>query len=200
MADALVEMAGKPAKDIKVGFIPTAADADEGNKDWFIKQLTDLQKFGFEQIDIVELAAELVDWRQKLEAVDVVYAGGGNPYYLLYTMKKAGFDKWFREYADEKVYVGGSSGAIVMTPTIGAAKIKSYGSTNVPNLDDLSAFGFVDFEIAPHVPDWPSFAEAEKYAESTERKLYAIDNESGVRVIDGDTDIISEGVWRSFNT
>lgn len=198
LADALSEMVGKQPKDIKIGFIPTAADIDVGNKDWYIKQFTDLQKFGFEQIDIVEIAAEFVDWQGKLADRDVVYAGGGNPYYLLAMMRRIKFDEWLKPELDKKIYVGGSSGSIVMTPSINVAKIKSYGSENVPDLDDLSAFGLVDFEVGPHIPDWPSQEEATEYAKTTSNKFYAIDNESGVQVLDDKVKIISEGKWKEY--
>ena len=199
LANAVIEMVGKPVKDIKIGFIPTAVNVDEGNKDWFIDQLTDLQKLGFEQIDIVEIASEFVDWKTKLEAADVIYAGGGNPYYLLEMMRRINFGEWLRPRLEEKVYVGGSSGAIVLSPTIGVAKIKSYESKNVPNLQDLNGFAFVDFEVGPHIPDWPTYEEAEEYAKTTKNKFYAIDNKTGVQVFNDEIKVISEGEWKEYN-
>lgn len=199
LADALAEMVGKPAKDIKIGFIPTAVNVDTGNKDWFIKQLTDLQKFGFEQVDIVEISSEFVDWRAKLEEADVVYAGGGNPYYLLEMMRRIGFDEWLKQQPEQKAYVGGSAGAIVVTPSIGVARIKTYGSKNVPKIKGLTAFSLVNFEVGPHIPDWPSIEEATEYAKTTSNKFYALDNESGVQAIGGVVKVISEGQWKEYN-
>ena len=38
IAAALADLVGKPASEVKVAYIPTAANAEEGNKDWFINQ------------------------------------------------------------------------------------------------------------------------------------------------------------------
>lgn len=200
LADALAGLAGKKPADIKVAFIPTAVNVETGNnKDWFIAQLTDLQKFGFTQINIVEIAAMGIDWQEKLNNADVIYAGGGNPYYLLDVMRKVGFDTWFKQNIDQKVYVGGSSGAIVMTPSVSVATIKTYESLNAPGITDLTALNYVGFEIAPHVPDWPSLEEATEYAGTTSNTVYAIDDQTGIQVNNGDVKIISEGTWKKFN-
>jgi dipeptidase E len=199
IADALVELIGKPAKNSKIGFIPTAVNVEVGNKDWFITQLTDLQKFGFEQIDIVEIAASDVDWRSKFEQVDVIYAGGGNTHYLLDAMRTSGFADWLEQNIDNKVYVGGSAGAIVVTPNISVTKIKAYSNSSVLDVDDLTGLGLVDFEIAPHIPNWPSYADAEEYAKTTMNKVYALDNQSAIQVVDGKFKVISEGQWKQYN-
>lgn len=200
LADALAELASKKPGEVKVAFIPTAVNVETGNnKDWFIAQLTDLQKFGFTQINIVEIAAMGIDWREKLDNADVVYAGGGNPYYLLDVMRKVEFDTWFKQNIDKKVYVGGSSGAIVMTPSVRVATIKTYESRNAPSITDLTALNYVDFELAPHVPDWPSLEEVAEYAKTTPNAVYAIDNQTGIQVKDDELEIISEGSWKRFN-
>lgn len=197
IADNLKDLVGKQPSETKVGFIPTAVDVDTGNKDWFINQLTDLQKFGFNQIDIVEIAAMDIDWQDKLSQVDVIYAGGGNPY-LLHVMNKVKFGAWLKQNLDSKVYVGGSSGAIVVTPSIGVAQIKSYGSINTVNLQDLTGLSLVNFEVAPHVPDWPSYEEVEDYTKTIKNQVYAIDNQTGIKVVDGKIDIASEGKWKLY--
>lgn len=200
LANALAEMAGKPAKGIKIGFIPTAVDGQgAGDNSWFIKQLTDLRKFGFMWVDIVDIAADGIKWKERLDGVDIIYAGGGNPYYLLDTMRKVGFKDWLTKRLDRKIYVGGSSGSIVMTPTINVAGIASYRSDNVPGIDDLTGLNLVDFEVGPHIPDWPPYEEADNYAKTTNNKFYAIDNESAIEVVDEKVKVVGEGRHRQYN-
>ncbi len=42
-------------------------------------------------------------------------------------------------------------------------------------------------------------ANAEKWAAGLGAPAYAMDDETAIRVIDGDLDVISEGHWRLFN-
>lgn len=64
------------------------------------------------------------------------------------------------------------------------------------------ALGIVDFAICPHVdhPDLPdnSMAEAERWAATVPCPAYAIDDDTAIRVIDGQVDVVSEGHWRLF--
>ena len=199
IANSLSELVGKQPMDIKIGFIPTAVHAEQGSKEWFVKQLTDLHSFGFCYVDFIDIIAPNIDWQEKLSEVDVVYGGGGNPYYLMDAIKKTGFDDWLKVNIERKVYVGGSAGSMIVTPNIGTTQIKSFGSVNTTNSENLQAIGLVDIEIAPHVPDWPTYDEVEAYAEMTKNKVYAIDNQSGVRVIDKKVDVVGEGEWKIFN-
>jgi hypothetical protein len=58
IADALIELVGKPASEIKVGFVPTAANAEEGNKiDWYLPQITNLTKYGIAWADIGHISS-----------------------------------------------------------------------------------------------------------------------------------------------
>ena len=57
IADALVELAGKPAKDISIAFIPTAMNVGRGGKEWFIDDLYNIKKQQFKSIDIVDISA-----------------------------------------------------------------------------------------------------------------------------------------------
>ena len=64
--------------------------------------------------------------------------------------------------------------------------------------------GLVDFEIFPHLdnPDLldNTSADAERWAAGLTRSGYAIDDETAIMVVDGVTDVISEGHWRLFES
>jgi len=48
-------------------------------------------------------------------------------------------------------------------------------------------------------PEQLSFEINENYAKTISNKLYAIDDNTAIKVIDGNAEIISEGVWKVFN-
>ena len=76
LADALDTLTAGVNK--KIGFISTAANVQEGNKDWFINQFVNLRKYGYDWIDIVDISALGVDWRTRLAETDIIFVSGGN--------------------------------------------------------------------------------------------------------------------------
>jgi dipeptidase E len=69
-------------------------------------------------------------------------------------------------------------------------------------LADLFALGLVDFAMFPHLDhqDLPtnSMAGAEKWAASVPVPGYAIDDQTAIKVVDGDVEVVTEGHWRLF--
>jgi dipeptidase E len=193
VAAAFLEMVGKPAADIKLAFIPTAANAEEGEKGWFFRQYEDLRRMGITWTDVVDFAAPDIDWRSRLDECDAFYVSGGNTFYLLDQIRKRKFDVYLKKALRTKVYVGCSAGSIIMTPSIEVASIPP-GDTNLPGLTDLTGLAYVDFEIEPHC-DERRFAKIRKYATDHHKRIYALDDDVAVRVVDGGVDIISEGRW-----
>jgi dipeptidase E len=62
--------------------------------------------------------------------------------------------------------------------------------------------GVVDFSIFPHLenPDlpWNTMTEAERWADDLSHPAYAIDDETALKVRDGDLEVVSEGHWKLF--
>lgn len=197
IAKSLIDLAGKPASNLKLAFIPTAANVEEGNKvEWLFRQYEELRSMGFKWIDYVDFADADVDWQPRLDACDILYLTGGNTFYLLDQIRKQGFDDYLRGALSNKVYVGGSASSIVMTPTIDVAAIPP-GDPNLPNLTDLTGLGHVDFEIEPHC-DEGRFATVESYAKEHSKTICAIDDDTAIQIVDSKVTVISEGVWEMF--
>lgn len=191
---ALQGVFDKSPSEVRVGFIPTAANVEPYNKDWMISQFAQLQRYGFYQIDIVDIAADGVDWRTRLDACDMLWLSGGNTFYLLDQVRKTGFDEWLKENIESKVYVGGSASTILVTPTI---KIADGVDDNTVGLEDLSGLSLVDFEINVHCN--AAMIEATKeYAEAAGHAVYALDDLSAIKVVDGDVEVISGGSWKLY--
>jgi len=182
----------------KIGFIPTAANMEPGNKDWFINQFVNLQKYGFDWIDYIDPSAADVDWRARLHDVGVIFVSGGNTFHLLNQVRLTGFGEWLREHIDDIVYVGVSAGSIIMTPSIGIVQVHN-GDKNVVGLTDLSALGFVGFEVSPHTPEAVSLEANKRYAATIQNKLYAYDDNAALCVVDGAVERVPGGQYHKFN-
>ncbi len=197
IAKSLFKLADKPAAELKVAFIPTAANIEDGNKvAWFFRQYDDLRRIGIEWIDMVDFADADVDWRSRLDACDVLYLTGGNTFYLLDQMRKQHFDDYLSKALADKVYVGGSASSITMTPSIDVAAIPP-GDPNLPGLTDLTGLKYVDFEIEPHC-DEARFGTVEAYAKEHGKKIYAIDDQTAIEISDDNLTVVSDGKWKLF--
>ena len=81
-----------------------------------------------------------------------------------------------------------------MTPRIGTDFVEWPAA-----LDDRT-LGVVDFSIFPHLDAFPenSQADAERWAGDIGIPAYAIDEQTAIRVVDGSSDVVSEGHWTRF--
>ena len=84
-----------------------------------------------------------------------------------------------------------------MAPNIG----KEFVGWTPPTGDDRT-LGLVPFSIFPHLdhemlPD-NSMADAERWAAGMRTPAYAIDDQTAIKVTDGNVEVISEGHWKRF--
>jgi len=93
--------------------------------------------------------------------------------------------------------VGVSGGSMVMT---------AYGTTsgghNLP-ADSDRALGLVDFALFTHLdherfPEY-SLANLERLAATMPVPTYALDDQTAIKVTDGNVEVVSEGHWKLFN-
>jgi dipeptidase E len=101
---------------------------------------------------------------------------------------------------DRSVWVGLSAGSMVMTPRVGEQFVETKPSITG---DDVT-LGVVDFSIFPHL-DYPDFAantmaNAERWAARIGGPAYAIDDQTAIKVVDGEVEVVSEGRWRYFGS
>lgn len=192
IATSLEKLVGKSPQNTKVAVINTAAMVQDGEKNWYINQYIDLKRFGYSWIDIVDISNPLVDWKARLQEVDIIYVGGGNTFYLLDQMRKQSFDTWAEEFLEDKVYVGVSAGTICVTPSIAVANIEP-PDDNIVGITDLTGLGWVEYEISPHTPESLTYESNELYAQTTQNTVYALDDKSAIEVNGHEVSLISEG-------
>jgi dipeptidase E len=150
MKNEIVSLLQKPAYDITVAFISTAAKSQDNldyvKKDWDI--MRDEMGFNVEEVDIDNKKEGEV--MKLLEFKDIIFVEGGNTFYLLNSMRKCNFKKIIRKLLKSgKVYIGVSAGSIVAGRTIQTANWKD-GNKNIVNLKSLKGLGLVPFDIFVH--------------------------------------------------
>lgn len=199
--NALGDLVGKKFEDCYLVYIPTASHGAIGDKKWFVLNLSNVARLNFKRFDIVDIAVvEKKIWWDSFKEADIVYFEGGNASFLLKWLVKTGLDKELSKLIKNKVYVGSSAGSIITNKTIWAASnyILDSKIKEVPK-----GLGLVDFYFRPHFNSEDkatinndSLLEISK--KNPNEVIYAMDNDSALKVIDGKIEIVSEGKYEIF--
>jgi dipeptidase E len=193
MRDAIIKLLQKPAYDMSVAFITTAAKP-EMNLDYLENDWEIMKSVGFnvEEIDIEGKTEEQV--YKLLEFKDIIYVEGGNTFYLIKAMRACNFEKTIKKLLGYgKVYIGASAGSIVAGKTIQTSdwKVpeKRFGVT------DLTGLNIVPFDIFVHYQ--PEHAEIikQKMPDQASRikNLKIITDSQAILVQGKEVDLIGEG-------
>lgn len=204
IAKALFDLIGKKSEDTSIVFIPTAANLETGDKTWLIDDLADLKKLNFKSIEIADISdANEKKWKPKLEEADVLYFEGGNTYYLMEWINKSGLTSLLPELLKNKVYVGVSAGSIVTNKNLDLKISQNIYGEDLDKTEEMSGLNFVDFYFLPHLNSDYFKNVREGFVRETVKnipeKIYVLDNESALSVIDGKVEVISEGNWFEIN-
>lgn len=201
IVEALEQLLEKPAKGVKLVFIPTAANVEEGDKSWLIEDLNNCIKAGFE-VDIVDISAiSKSQWLPRLESAEVLLFGGGNTFHLMYWMKESGLVELLPMLLETRVYAGISAGSCITGSTIYNSVQNLFGEKY--ELEIKEGLNLVNFQTIPHLNS-PYFEKIrkqnlEKAAEELKEPVYALDDNSAIVVNDTAVEVVSEGEWHKFN-
>ncbi len=203
IANALFDMVGKKPEETNLVFIPTAANVEKGDKDWFIEDIVNIKKQNFKSIAIADISAVPENiWRPQLEEADVLFFEGGNTYHLMSWINNSGLIKFLPEMLKTKVYVGVSAGSMITGPDLDLRLSKAiYGEES--DKDSMPGLSLVDFYILPHLnsPHFSARIEANLTMAMKEitRKTYVLDDQSALKVVDGKVEYVGEGKYLEFN-
>ncbi len=203
--NTLVDLLDKPIAESNALCITTASYALPGGAilAWkFIsgnEPRTPMCELGWKSLGVLELTAlpsiDRESWVPQLQQTDVLLVNGGDPMYLCHWMRESGLADLLPSLG--LVYVGLSAGSMIMTPSIG----QDFVGWTPPTGGD-ETLGLVDFSIFPHLDhqDLPhnTLSHAERWAAKMQVPAYAIDDQTGIKVVDDTIEVVSEGHWKLF--
>ena len=208
LKSALAGLVGKPFAATRIVFIPTATVATAGDHSWLVKDLDCLHGLGWREFNILELnglPGEMV--LRRLRGADVIYAAGGNHYHLANSVIVNGLAAQMADILESKVYVGVSAGSMIFSRNLSERTGEAFSEQ-----DDLlilgetaarSPFGLFDWYLKPHLnsSSFPNRTMAwfQRAAAQLDCPVYAIDDDSAVRVRGDETGVVSDGGWRLLN-
>ena len=161
-------------------------------------------ELGWKSVGMLELTAlPSIDkkyWVPRVQETDVLLVSGGDAAYLHHWIHQSGLADLLPSL-NNTVWVGMSAGSMVMTPRIGEDFVSWKPPIGI-STDGDKTLGVVDFSIFPHLdnPDLPDnkMANAERWAAGMRALVYAIDDETAIKVVNGTAEVISEGHWKLF--
>jgi len=202
--DALVDMLDKPIAESSALCITTGLYAIPGgaSKAWQFfsgQPNAPMCELGWKSMGVLELTAlPSIDkelWVPMVKETDVLLVNGGDPLYLCYWMRQSGLAGLLPSL--RTVYVGLSAGSMVMAPNIGEFFVgwtPPNGGDETLSLVDFAMFPHLDHEMLPY----NTMANAERWPAGMQGPAYAIDDQTAIKVIDGEVEVVSEGNWKLF--
>jgi dipeptidase E len=214
---ALIDLLGKPINQSTALFVPTAIYAYPQGNNYAWITLQSLGNLGWKKFGVLELTAlpslNKEIWLPEVEEADAIIVGGGNGFYLSFWMQKSGLFDILPELLEKgKTYVGISAGSMILTHSLnfnrkrfektGVYYDEEYDEEAPINAGSDKTLHLVDFVIRPHL-NFNMFPKAtleniEKWAAKIDVPLYAIDDQTALKVIDGKVEVITEGKWKLF--
>jgi dipeptidase E len=212
ISDALVGLLGKPISESNALYVPTGIYPFPGGAGHAWKAIsgtgpTRSTGLGWKSMGVLELTAlptvREENWVPAVQEADALLVGGGDVLYLYHWMRQSGLANLLPSLS--AVYVGVSAGSIVVTSHNCDAE---FDLAFVPEGSDMAleadkALGMVDFTLYPHLdhPDMPdtALANIERWASGIPAPVYAIDDDTAIKVVDGAVEVVSEGNWKLFN-
>lgn len=209
---ALVDMLGKPIAEARALIIATGMYPFPGGGGMARDAITGaasspLAGLGWKSLGVLELTAlpSLRDeaWVPEVQEADALLVWGGDVLYLVHWMRESGLADLLLTLRDS-VYVGVSAGSIAVTPYNCDAEFNRQFVREDSDMgrDAERALGHVDVTLYPHLgnPDMPdtTLENIGHWADRIPVPVYAIDDDTALRVEDGTIDVISEGTWKLF--
>jgi dipeptidase E len=224
--DALLGLLGKPIEESSALVIPTAIYPFPGGAGHAWEAICGRTKspfagLGWKSLGVLELSVlPSIDeecWVPAVQETDALLVWGGDPVFLSYWMRQSGLADVLPSMPSETVYLGVSAGSIAATSTFA----ETYHEPRRGRGDELSTedivfdtpdgevrmilvkaegIGLVDFAIIPHADhaDHQDMAIAEQWAARIPAPTYAIDDQTAIKVTDGNVEVVSEGHWTLF--
>lgn len=178
-------------KGMRLVFITTPVEIEDGNLEWLGKDRQSLIDVGFLITDYTITNKTKEEIEKDLQRFDVIYVSGGNTWYLLAKIQESNCAEVFRKLVSNgKIYIGTSAGSIIAGPSVYPA-YSIENQEKASDLKDYTALNLVNFVVYPH---WGSKDSKDKYlnqrlehAYNTCKDPIIILNDNQYVIVEGDS-------------
>ncbi len=185
----LRKFVGGSFKNLKIAYIPTAANGEEPFGSW--KKNSTTWKL-VNALGAKVTAVQLEDYKnstviEMLKNKDVLWFAGGQTGYLMYWIRRCEVDISLPKLLEKSIYVGSSAGSMVTS--IRLSTTQWYIGEGEPGAGIIPGLGLVDFEIYPHYED-PLLPQIKKHWRKGE--LYLLKNGEVITVVDSKVKVLGK--------
>ena len=172
---------------LSIAAVVVTADNEYKEQNYHVPRIiNELKEYGL-RVDIFDLDKQNATELLRYDAVEFI---GGNPYYLLNSIRVHKASSVIKQLAEEKVLLGYSAGAMVFTPSIEIVD-KLTPEINIINLKNFNALALTNTHILPH------YSKFERRFDKLENICNVYEQEhncSIVKLNDGDGIITDNGI------
>ena len=224
--NALVDLLGKPISESKALVVPMGVYPFKGGAYYAWNPIAGqsasrLCQLGWKAMGLLEPSIlpsiDRANWLPAIAEADAILVWGGDPLFISYWMDQSGLTALWPTLSKDLVYVGVSAGAIATAETFAETYSTPRAAAGTPatsqeivlpqgdiptTLVTAKGMGLTDFTVIPHFmnenhPD-ASLINAQAWAARLPVPVYAIDEATAIKVVDGTVEVVSEGQWKLF--
>lgn len=182
------EYIGEKSVSCKTAALVVTADNEYKENNYHVSRcVEELESLGL-SVDIFDLDKQPADLLLDYDVVEFI---GGNPYYLLHSIRVNNAEEILRKIAINKILVGWSAAAFVFSPTL--ELVNSYSpEMNFLGLTDLRGLSLTNIQVLPH------YSKFLKKFERFEERCCIYEEKNNVNVIrinDGEGVFIDKEVY-----
>src|SRR5689334_15526257 len=226
--NALVELLGKPIAEANALFVPIGVYPFRNGQYYAWNPIGGeaaprMCQLGWKSLGILELSVlpsiDKNTWLPTLMEADALLVWGGDPLFISYWMQQSGLTDLLPALPDKLVYVGVSAGSIAVASLFAETYSAERSCAGIPLTSEEIVFsmakgevsatlltangmGLTEFAVIPHLQNKDHFAgsltNTEKWAARLPLPVYAIDDETAIKVKGDSVEVISEGQWKLF--
>lgn len=172
-SENLLKAMNKRIKECSTAAVVVTADNEYKENNYHVNRIV-------AELESLNLYVDILDLNKipakNLLSYDVVEFIGGNPFYLLNSIREHNAIDILKDIADTKILIGWSAAAFVFGPTLELVNLYS-ADMNFLGLKDLSGIKLTDVEVLPH------YEKFKKRFDRFEEKCQAYEKEYSVEVI-----------------
>lgn len=184
-SDALLEYTKSKTIDCKTAALVVTADNEYKENNYHVPRcVSELQALNL-KVDVFDLDKQPAHLLLNYDVVEFI---GGNPFYLIHSIRKNHAEEVLRKIAASKVLIGWSAAAFAFGPTLELVNIYS-PEMNFLGLTDLSGLSLTDIQVLPH---YSKFLTRFEGFEEKCRAYEKANNANVIRINDGEGVFVDE--------
>ena len=183
----LLETISSKIVGCKTAALVVTADNEYKERNYHVpRAIAELEALNL-RVDIFDLDKQAADLLLNYDVVEFI---GGNPYYLLRSIRENNAFEILKDISANKILIGWSAAAFVFGPTLELVNCYS-PEMNFMGLTDLSALSLTNIQVLPHYSKFLTrFEQFEEKCRAYEKQR----NVNVIRINDGDGVFIDKGV------